>query len=80
MTELSESIAVSLLLTYSLSSALMTSHRRHSLRSSLNWCRQSLVLGSDCRRRSLSKASTNGIVALNAWYSRMRVISNTCLN
>jgi len=59
------------LLTYSLSSALMTSHRRHSLRLSLNWSRQSLVLGSNCRRRSLTKASTNGFVALNAWYSRM---------
>jgi len=33
--------------------------------------RQSLMLGSNCRRRSLTKASTNGVVALNAWYSRM---------
>jgi len=28
--------------------------------------RQSLVLGNNCRRHSLTKASTNGIVALNA--------------
>jgi len=33
--------------------------------------RYSLVLGSNCRRRSLTKASTNGVVTLNAWYSRM---------
>jgi len=33
--------------------------------------RQSLVLDSYCRRRSLTKASTNGVVALNSWYNRM---------
>jgi len=36
MTELSESITDILLLTYSLSSALMTSHQRHSLRQQLS--------------------------------------------
>jgi len=80
VSELSGSIADIVLLTYSLSSVLMTSHRRHSLRLSLNWSRQSLVLGSSCHRRSLTKASTNGVVALNAWYSRMGAISNICLN
>ena len=76
MTKLSGSIADISLLTYSLSSALMTSHWRHSWRLSLNWSEQSLVLGSKCRRRSLTKASMNGVVALNAWYSRMGAISN----
>jgi len=41
---------------------------------------QSLVLGSNCRKRSLTKASTNGVVALDAWYSRMEAISKICLN
>jgi len=61
VSELSGSIADIVLLTYSLSSVLMTSHRRQSLRLSLNWSRQSLVLGSSCHRRSLTKASTNGV-------------------
>jgi len=39
-------------------------------RLSLNLSRQSLVPGSKCRRRSLTKASANGVVALNAWYTQ----------
>jgi len=80
MTELSGSIAGIFLLSYSLSSALMTSHQRHSLHLSLNYSRQLLVLGSNCCRRSLTKVSTNGVVALNAWYSKMGAISKNCLN
>ena len=34
--------------------------------------RQSLVLGSNCRKRSLTKASTNGVVALNACTAEWR--------
>jgi len=71
MIKLSGSIAGIFLLTYSLLCALMASHRCHSLRLSLNWSRQLLVLGSNCSRHSLTKASPNGAVALNAWYSRM---------
>jgi len=41
--------------------------------------RQLLVLGSNCCRLSLTKASTNGVVALNVWYSTMGAISNICL-
>jgi len=45
VTELSGSITDTFLLTYWLSSAFMTSHRRHSLHLSLKSNRQSLVLG-----------------------------------
>ena len=79
MTELSEIIADIFLLTYLLSSALMTSHRRYSVRLSLKWSRKSLVFGSNCHRRSLTKAST---MSLSPWVcnSRMGVISNIWLN
>jgi len=49
-------------------------------RLSPNWSRQSLMLGRNYRSRLLTKASTNGVVALSAWYIRMGAISNICLN
>ena len=49
-------------------------------RLSPNWSRQSLMLGRNCRSRLLTEASTNGVVALSAWYIRMGAISNICLN
>ena len=48
-------------------------------RLSPNWSRQSLMLGSNCRSCLLTEASTNGVVALSAWYSKMGAISNICL-
>ena len=38
------------------------------------------MLGRNCCSRLLTEASTNGGVALSAWYSRMGAISNICLN
>jgi len=36
------------------------------------------MLGRNCRSRLLTEASTNGVVALSAWYRRMGAISNIC--